>query len=322
MQPLRFVGLAILAASIPAQSFYVPTNTPTVGTANVFPFGTTDMRYQALVLASELGSTPAVIRGFGLAPANTGVRTFTHVTMKMAHLASSSLSTTFDQNLAAGAVTTMDVANWAWPLTANTWNDVDLQVPFVFNGVDNVVVEFLVQGSAGINGGMHRDSTNQRVYQGSYTGQLTGTNGGLSAFKMRFNLGDASSAAFGLGCPASNQLVPALTFGGSSQLGQTLDTNLGNALPSSVALLLIGLYMGQPFPVDLAIIGAPGCFAYFPNAASFAVFTDPVGAGSYPLPIPNNTAFTGLCFYEQWAVLDSITGGLSVSNYGRVQVGI
>ncbi len=211
MRHTLILCVASLTASLSAQSFYIPSNTPTVGTANAFPFNTSDMRYQALIRATELNSTPELITGFSLAPSTSATLMYGPVTMKMAHLASPTLSTTFDNNLAAGAVTTMDVPHFVWPVTANTWMDIDLQTPFLYNGVDNVVVEFLV--TARVTGSaMRRDATNQRVYLGSYTGQPIGTDGGLTAFKMRVITGDASTATFGRGCAGSNLLTPTVSF--------------------------------------------------------------------------------------------------------------
>lgn len=323
MRTTTLLGLALLAAGLPAQSFYVPANTlPSAGTGNVFPFNTSTMRYQALILASDLGSTPAVIKSFGLAPSVSGVKTYPSVTMKMAHLAASTLSTTFDQNLAAGAVTTMDVTNWTWPMTGGVWNDVDLQVPFTYNGVDNLVVEFLVVQGTGSGGTMYRENTNQRVYLGSYSGQLTGSNGGNTAFKMRVNLGDATFAAFGSGCPGTNSLTPALTFAGSCQLGQTLGHQLANAVPSGVGFLSLGFWFGPPFPLDLGVYGFPGCTLYFPSATTLVAIADPLGAAVVNTPVPNLPGLVGLVLYSQWLVLDATNATLAVSNYGRFQTGL
>lgn len=315
------IGLVAMAGSLPAQSFYVPNANPRGVANNAFPFNTSDMRYQALVTAADLGSLPALITGFALQPASTGVRTFTQVTMKMAHLSSPTLSTTFDQNLAAGAITTMDVANWSWYLTADTWTEVDMQVPFFFNGVDNVVVEFTVYGGSGAAGGMWREGTHPRLYLGNYTGQPTGTLSNNSAFKMRFLVGDAGLGRFGQGCAGSNQLTPALSFSGSSQLGQTLTYELTNAFASTPAFLTVGFWIGFPFPLDLAPYGMPGCTAYVPSLAISTAVTDPAGAGSLQLQIPNNAALTGLFYYAQWFPLDLTSGTLTASNYGRILVG-
>jgi hypothetical protein len=321
MRNTLILCVASLTASLSAQSFYIPTNTPTVGTANAFPFNTTDMRYQALIRATELNSTPAVITGFSLAPAASGTLAYGPVTMKMAHLASPTLSTTFDTNLAAGAVTTMDVPAFVWPVTINTWMDVDLQTPFVYNGVDNLVVEFLV--TARVTGAsMRRDATNQRVYLGNYTGQLTGTDGGLTAFKMRVITGDASTGTFGRGCVGSNALTPTVNFTGTAQLGQTLNHNLANALPNALCVGVFGFTSAPPFPIDLTIIGLPGCKAYIDGVVTLGAVADGAGAATIGIAIPASPGLVGAVLYSQWAALDGlVAGGLTTSNYGRALVG-
>ncbi len=319
---LVLVGFG-LAAMAPAQSFYVPSDTPTVGTCNAFPFSTSDMRYQALILASDFGNAPTMIRGFSLAPCTTGERTFTRITMKLAHLAAPTLATTFDQNLAAGAATVMDIPSYTWQMTAHQWNDVDLQVPFAYNGVDNLVVEFLVTGSTGAGGNMHRDATHQRVYAGSYTGQLTGTNGGLTAFKMRLIAGDASLQVFGAGCTGSNTLRPSLSFNGTAQRGTTLAVHLADALPSTPLALHVGTSSAFPFPLDLAVAGAPGCLLYHDVFFVAPLSSDPLGTAALAFPLPRFQNTIGLLLYFQWAAADLSANslGLTTSSYGRALVG-
>lgn len=314
---LTFVGLAS------AQSFFVPTDTPGTGTCNAFPFSTSNMRYQALVMASDLGAAPTLIRGFSLAPCANGVRSFSRITMNMAHLAAPTLSTTFDQNLAAGHVTVMDIPNYTWNLTANVWNDVDLQVPFAFNGVDNVVVEFLVTGSTGANGNMRRDGTHQRVYLGNYTGQLTGTNGGLSAFKMRLITGDASLQVFGAGCVGSNSAQPSLSFNGTGQLATPLGVELNGALANTPVVLHFGSSSAFPFPIDLAASGAPGCFLYHDVFLALPLSSDASGQASVSFTLPRFRTAIGLLLYFQWAGVDLAANqlGVTTSSYGRALVG-
>ena len=319
---LRVLALtAALAAGLSAQSFYVPTNTPTTGNANAFPFNTTDMRYQALIRATDLGGIPTLIRGFALAPSTNGTIACAHLTMKMAPIAAATLSTTFDANLAAGATTLLDVSNFAWPVTASAWNEIDMQTPFFFNGVDNVVVEFLVTGrTSGVS--MRRDATNQRIYQGSYTGQTTGTDGGLTAFKMRLITGDASTSRFGRGCVGSNALTPDLTFAGTGQLGTTLTQQVSNGIASMPAFLSLGFFTGFPFPLDLAQFGLPGCTAYFSADATLLTFLSASGVGTLGVPIPNDPSYVGIVLYSQWFLIDpTLPSGVSSSNYGRALLG-
>lgn len=318
------LSLLALLSSVPAQSFYIPTNTPGTGTSNAFPFSTTDMRYQALITAADLGSTPTLITGFGLAATTTGARSFSRVWMRMAHFTGATLSTTFDSNLVAGATTVMDVTKWKWNLTAGVWNDVDLQVPFFYNGTDNLVVEFQVYGGTGTSGNMYRDATNQRVYLGGYTGQTTGTNGGLTAFKMRVITGDASSGTFGSGCVGSTALTPALTFSGTSQLGNTLGVNLANALATTPVALHLGTSSAGPlYPIDLSIIGAAGCTMYHDVLVAIGGLSNASGGATVSLPIPSSPSVVGFTAYFQWVALDlaANAAGITTSNYGRALVG-
>lgn len=318
------LATALSAPFLSAQSFYLPSDTPGTGTANAFPFGTNDMRYQALILASDLNNTPAIITGFAVAPSNTGVRSFRSVTMRMAHLPASVLSTTFDQNLAAGATTTMDVVDWHWHLTANTWNVVDMQQAFLYNGVDNVVVEFIVIGSSGVSGQARRDSSRQRVYRTGYTNQPDGTDGGLTAFKMRLIVGDANIATYGIGCVGSNTLSPTLDLAGTGQLGTSLDVRLGSALPNTPVVLHFGLSTAGPiFPLDLGPLGATGCTMNTDAFVSLGMASDASGNALLSGGVPPFPALTGSTIYFQWICVDGAANalGLTTSNYGRVQVG-
>lgn len=201
----RLIPLFLTSASLCAQSFAVPPGTdPAIGTCNAFPFSTSDMRYQALVRATELGNTAGVISGLAFSPCTTGVRTMRAITVKLAHYSTLNggvMTTTFSSNLNSPgpAQTVLDTVNHQWQTVANTWNSIGLQDPFFYNGTDDLVVEVLVLGSSGTSGTTHRDATNQRVYLGGY-GQLAGTNGGNTAFKLKFYFGDANAQLFGAGC--------------------------------------------------------------------------------------------------------------------------
>ena len=324
MHSRSLLALALLSSGLAAQSAYVPSNTPAAGTCNAFPFSTSDMRYQALVTAADMGNAPALICGFAVAQCSTGVATFQRLTIKMAHLAAPALSTTFDMNLAAGAITVLDAPNYTWQATANVWNDHDMQVPFVYNGTDNLVVEVLAIGRTGSVGSTHRDATNQRVYLGNYTGQATGTNGGNTAFKMRLITGDATTWVFGKGCQGSNAMTPALTLSGSSQLGMSLGVSQSNALPSAPTLLHVGTTSALPlFPFDLGLLGAPGCTMYCNAAIAVPMTTSSSGTSRISLNVPNLTSVVCFKLYFQWVNLDAMANALGVttSDYGRAVFG-
>jgi hypothetical protein len=169
---------------------------------------------------------------------------------------------------------------------------------------------------------MHRDATNQRVYLGGYTGQLTGTDGGLTAFKMRVITGDATTATFGRGCVGSNALTPTVSFTGTSQIGQTLNHNLGNALPNAPCLAVFGFSSAPPFPIDLTFLGFTGCRAYVDIVVTLGTIADGAGAATVGVAVPNDPGLVGVVLYSQWAALDGLAaGGLTTSNYGRALIG-
>src|SRR5262249_15645246 len=152
--------------------------------------------------------------------------------------------------------TVLDIPNYKWnqvvATTVPIWNDLDLQVPFVFNGVDNLVIDLTVLGASGVTGGMYRDSTNQRVYTYPYTGQTTATTNDMAALKMRLVTGDATAWTFGAGCAGSNSHTPTLTLTGSSKLGNTLTVQETGALATTPAALHLGTTTAGPvFPFDL-----------------------------------------------------------------------
>ena len=316
----------LAAAPLAAQTFVVPPGTtPGTGTCNAFPFSTSDMRYQALIKASDLNNTPGLICGFSLAPCTTGVRSMGTITVKMAHYSGASMTTTFDTNLntPGPAITVLDTVNFKWIQTANVWNDLDLQMPFPYNGSDNLVVEVLVRSTSGVSGTTHRENTNQRVYLGSYTGQLTGTDGGLTAFKMRVLMGDASTMLFGAGCTGTNG-VPAFSFIGTAQIGTVLGFDLINAPALAPTILIMGLTTKLPtFPLDLTPYGATGCTLYHNVVLAAPVPADGSGHAVTRVQIPPDKSLVCLALYFSYLVIDPNANplGLTSSNYGRALLG-
>lgn len=317
--------LALLAAAT-AQSFVVPPGAaPSAGACNNYPFATTDMRYQTLVTPADLGNAPTTIHGLALAPCTTGVRVMAHIRVRMAHARSGTLGTTFDSNLTnpGPAVTVLDTSDHHWHLVADTWNAIGLQLPFAYNGSDNLVIDVLVTGSSGDPGAMQRDSTNQRVFLGNYTGQSVGTSTGNMAFRMRMLAGDADVHEYGRGCAGSNG-TPQFTLGGTARLGTTLSLDCRSAPPGAPVIFAAGFDNSAPsWPRDLTLFGAPGCVLWHDLLASAIVIANGTGDASLGLGVPAAPAFGGIVLYASAIVFDPGANALSatVTNYGRALLG-
>jgi hypothetical protein len=118
--------------------------------------------------------------------------------------------------------------------------------------------------------------------------------------------GLAGMGFFGAGCagtlPVSRQSVLERPV-----LGGTLRVTF-DRLPVDLALGLLGfsntLFSGVPLPIDLGVIGAPGCAARVSADMDFLLF----GAGqqaTLAVAVPSSTTLLGVPFFTQAAVLDN-----------------
>jgi hypothetical protein len=328
MRALHVFAVLLCAAPALAQNWYIPDNSLSTGGCNVIPFGQSpggpfyQAKYQARVTSADLGGAPVVITGLAFAPCNAGRAHYDSLQIVMDHIpASQPLVNTFASNLTPAAVTVLSGTNYTWNVPANMWYEVGLQTLFVYNGVDDLVIEITsVNGTAPVQG--MRSGSRQRLYwiAASGTPPATGTLGTSAALKMEISMMMARASSHGDGCLGSNG-TPTLNFSGSPVVGNTLSFDLTNGVPSGVALFFAGFSNAAPFPFELSIIGMPGCYAYTDLTVTAALFLDPLGAGSFALPIP--ASVVGLLFYGQFAVLDppANTFGFTTSNYGRVFTG-
>ena len=340
---MRWIVMPVLilcSSTVAAQqnALYFPDNVASAGTCNVIPFGDTNpasatwsnQKYQNLFTPAQLGAVPFVIQELGFAPCGGGARQFSTIKIQMSLTPATTLSTTFAANLPA-PLTVLDTTNYVWANTANVWNRIGLQTPFVYDGVNSVVVDLEVTGAGmpGGTNGMHR-GTLTRLYATSWVGSppATGTLGAAAA-KIELCLDVADLALFGTGCTGSNNLVPSLTLSGTGQLNSVVNIDLANALPSTAAVALIGFNNSSfrgilPLPFDLSAIGGGvGCRLYVDAPIITSVITDGTGAGSLPLGIPADQALLGARVYAQYLPVDlaASTLGVTASNYGRILIG-
>jgi len=137
----------------------------------------------------------------------------------------------------------------------------------------------------------------------------------------------AAAGSYANGCANSAGVVPSMAITSLPQLGgiYSLDVDTGLAAGSAVVMVLgvsKTIYNGLPLPLDLAILGAPGCML-----ATDALATDLLIAGPGPNPwsfaVANNPALMCFEFYQQGAVLDPTANafGFVLSNATAAVVG-
>lgn len=320
--------LAALSLGLPAlaQNYYVPDNDPAMGTSNIIPFGTgtlgsySNCRMQVRATAAELGGIANLITGLGFSCSGSGPAHYDALEIVIDHIpATQALTTTFANNLTANAVNVLSATDYTWNVVSNTWNEVGLQRAFVFNGVDDVVVDITTTGGTA-PGGMRR-GTRQRIFSRSSIAPAPPTGASTpTATKFEFSLLTERTSSYGIGCAGSNG-TPLHTITGMAQPGNTLGFDLSNGVPSGLALVFAGINNGVPYPFDLTFLNMPGCFAYTDLTFVATVPLDAGGAASFPFALPAGSF--GFLFYSQYACLDLAANafGFTTSNYGRVHVG-
>ncbi len=82
---------------------------------------------------------------------------------------------------------------------------------------------------------------------------------------------------------------------------------VSNAATNVPAFLLLGVsdsvWQHVPLPLDLSLVGAPGCFLNVSMDDGMLTSTDASGRAVIELPLPH-PAPLGLRFFAQWAVFD------------------
>jgi hypothetical protein len=320
----------LLAFPLAAQSLYIPDNNATAGTCNVIPFGSTpgsvfaQERYQCKANVADLGGAPGLITGLGFAPCASGSAHFGSIEIILDHQPPGTpLSTTFAANLTPAAITVLLATDYTWNLNGNAWNEVGLQNYFPYDGVDDLVMQVtIVDGTS--PPAFHRD-VRPRITWFAASGTPPAV-GALSSAALKFEVSmlGARLSTYGVGCTGSNALAPQHSLGGSAQLGQTVQMNVGNGPASSAAFLLLGFYNGTPFPIDLGAIGMPGCLEYFSPVTTQFIPLDAAGFATTSLFVPNMPAFVATLLWSQFACIDPPANatGVTTSNYGRIFVGL
>lgn len=133
---------------------------------------------------------------------------------------------------------------------------------------------------------------------------------------------------FRIHCLPASPTVPTLLANQPPLLGQSFRLELSGGQPNLVGFAIWSFDNTQwanfPTPLELGFLGAPTCFNYTSAEQVATVLLDAAGNGNTPyLQLPTATAFSGLTWYNQAAMLAPGVNSLSMlfSNAATAVVG-
>ena len=330
----RALAPAALAAAAAAQCVHVPDDTPTTGACSVVPFGSevqspfwANQRYQTLVTAAELGAA-ADITSLGFATCATSTAQFqcASISIALAPVFGGTLSTTFDQNLAAGSTEVFRAQSWTWPVRAGGWNEIVFQQPFPYDpNSGDVVVDITIQGGGLVGSndfGMRAHTGRQRVFAVGFTGTppAVAPFDDMRALKMRVCLDDPRFETGGTGCPATLPLT--LSYGGRAGYGEKFQVVVSNGQSGSAGVVALGGAIAPPYPIDLAPLGLGNCSLWLPLDLTLGIAFRGGSTAVLDLTMTAPGVAYGVEFYNQALAVDTrVPAGLTTSNWGRVVAG-
>lgn len=129
---------------------------------------------------------------------------------------------------------------------------------------------------------------------------------------------------FGNGCPGTIG-VPTNVATTMPKVGTTLNVSIGNLI-ANAGFFILGLSntFGSfgPLPLDLAILGAPGCTSYV-SADSVSLILGANNSANFAFNLPNSPSYLGVRFFTQSAGLDVVNPlGLVVGDAASAVIGL
>ena len=303
---LLLAALPLLAISVQAQSndIYIPDNNPASGICNHFPFNAAwsgasgEWRYHGFFTAQQMGSTACLISDISFAPCSSGTFAATKFQVRLSHTTASSITAAMNSNL-PNPVVVIPEGPFTWNPVNQQWTPLTIVTPFSYNGTDNVVVEIRYTGgtiSGGFAGPVLRAGVAQRVYtfgQGAYNSNA-GTNGGNTAFKIKFSC--AGTYLMAVGTPRPGNTVD-LVLKAPQDMGlpYQVGSSLGNGpIPIDTRTLDLSLD-------DLLKISVQGLL---PSVLQrYSGFISATGQGVAKIALPNNKALVGVKFYSAFLTI-------------------
>lgn len=194
-----------------------------------------------------------------------------------------------------------------WPVT----------FPWAPQPGQNLLVEFVQRGSS-VPGWVYvfdcgHNSETARLY-----GSDTATTGSLDGFAYGYMMQFLE---------VTNTAVPVLANSDFPQIGGQFNVKLSQAKPSTFALLEHGVsnttWNGGPLPVDLGMLGAPGCDLLTSADILLVRTVNAQGKASYSYTVPLSLSLQGVHIYNQYAVWDPTANafGFAFSNGGDGVIG-
>lgn len=282
-----------------------------------------NMRYQTIIRSDELGGA-GDITGLAFSGQSNGSHYNSNLLVRMTHKSAGyELSTSLSSNI-TGSTTVLSSNHHTFNYATDSWRNIGLTTPFAYNGTSDVVVEIIARGNVQTSTGsgegpFNKDSGRPRAYAFSWdlSTPSTGSVASTSGLRMRAEFSCANANEYGSTC---GKLVA--SHSGSSQIGSTFTYRVNNATPNFIAFIGLGENKNFPFPLSLTPFGFTNCMAFQDSIVTLTVSTNASGIASYPIAIPNNTAFNGYKLHGQWLSLDtSEPGNISFSNFTSMTVG-
>ena len=141
--------------------------------------------------------------------------------------------------------------------------------------------------------------------------QRVGNSATMGTFQARSVIATAVflplSFPFGMGCGTPE---PEILIDGNPVTGGALAVGLENGSPSSLATCVIGI---NSTPIDLGLIGFPGCTLLASPDIPLAAMTDMNGSATLNISIGSAPPM-GSSFFFQWIIIDLGSLSLSASN--------
>ncbi len=157
------MGCMVAAPTVAQSNAYFPSNQPSGGSTNTFPFGNAfgpNWRYHGLLSAANLPTSKIKITDISVAPSSFSATSGTgfaasQFQIRMDHYAGATLSTVFGSHLGPCPIDLYDGPITMSPVTLSSWNAVGLQTSFGYDGdlvpQPNLVFEIRYQGRSTVS---------------------------------------------------------------------------------------------------------------------------------------------------------------------------